>query len=183
MESGEARQLTDIPKGAGAPVWSPDGKRIAFESTTLPADFEKKEHPEEKSDVRIINRAEYRDNGAGYRDFDRPAHIWTVDAPAVTEAPRKAKQITNGRFGESDIAWSRDGARIYFTSVRDLEPYYTPPYTDLFVTPSTGGEITKVAHMDGEIGPFSLDPRGERIAFAGLYNGRPQRSYSQTIFW
>ncbi len=36
MDGGEARPLTDLPKGAGGPVWSPDGRSIAFSSTTSP---------------------------------------------------------------------------------------------------------------------------------------------------
>src|SRR5713101_3252609 len=31
---GESWRITDLPKGAGSPVWSPDGKMIAFSSTT-----------------------------------------------------------------------------------------------------------------------------------------------------
>src|SRR5579871_1836979 len=42
MDGGEARPLTDLPKGAGGPVWSPDGGSIAFSSTTTPKDFDKK---------------------------------------------------------------------------------------------------------------------------------------------
>jgi Tol biopolymer transport system component len=60
MQGGEARALTDMPKGAGAAVWSADGKNIAFTSSTKSADFDKKE--EEKSDVRVITKAAYRDN-------------------------------------------------------------------------------------------------------------------------
>src|SRR5260370_38581561 len=83
MDGGEARPLTDMPKGAGAPVWSPDGRSIAFSSTTIPKDFEKKKDgpDEEKSDVRVITKAAYRFNGAGYLAPDRPTHIWTVEAP------------------------------------------------------------------------------------------------------
>src|SRR5882724_10131156 len=36
MDGGEARPLTDIPKGASGPVWSPDGRTIAFSSSNLP---------------------------------------------------------------------------------------------------------------------------------------------------
>ena len=30
LSGGEARIITDLPKGASGPVWSPDGKRVAF---------------------------------------------------------------------------------------------------------------------------------------------------------
>src|SRR5580704_5657719 len=66
MEGGEARPLTETPKGASGPVWSPDGHAIAFSSNTLPTDLDKKKDDEEKSDVRVITMAVYRMNGSGY---------------------------------------------------------------------------------------------------------------------
>ena len=41
LAGGEARVLTDLPKGASRPVWSSDGKRIAFLSSTTLEDIEK----------------------------------------------------------------------------------------------------------------------------------------------
>jgi dipeptidyl aminopeptidase/acylaminoacyl peptidase len=43
LAGGEARIITDLPKGAAAPVWSPDSKRIAFLSSTTPEDIEKEQ--------------------------------------------------------------------------------------------------------------------------------------------
>ena len=65
MDGGEARPLTDLPKGASQLVWAPDGHSIAFSSNTMQKDFEKKKD-EEESDVRVISSAKYRMNGAGY---------------------------------------------------------------------------------------------------------------------
>ncbi len=44
LAGGEARILTDLPKGASGPVWSPDSKRIAFLSSTTQEDIEKEQH-------------------------------------------------------------------------------------------------------------------------------------------
>src|ERR1700693_2079037 len=149
MEGGEARPLTDTPKGASGPVWSPDGHALAFSSNTLPADFDKKKDNEEKSDVRVITKAVYRMNGAGYLEADRPNHIWTIDVPKVPGEAQKAKQITSSEFSEGDIVWSRDSSQIYFTSRRVVESYYETPHTDLYVVKASGGDITKIAGMEG----------------------------------
>jgi dipeptidyl aminopeptidase/acylaminoacyl peptidase len=183
MQGGEARLLTDMPKGAASVVWSPDGKFIAFTSTTKAADFEKKEPPPEpESDVRIITRALYRENGEGYAELARPSHIWIAGVPAPLTTPVQAKQITTGQFEEGDVLWSRDGSKLYFTSDRVLEPYYQSPDTDLYVVSAAGGDISRIAHIAGTIGQLALNPDGTRLAFVGTLNGGEgvdERSYSQ----
>jgi dipeptidyl aminopeptidase/acylaminoacyl peptidase len=181
MDGGEARPLTDMPKGTGAPVWSPSGRSIAFSSTTLAKDFEPKKDGAEESDVRVIASAKYRMNGAGYQEADRNNHIWVVDVLQTPGSPQKARQITSGEFSESDITWSRDSSNIYFTSNRVKESDFQPPDSDLYVIAATGGNITKLASIDGPIHSISLSPDGARIAFVGDINrdGGPARSFSQ----
>ncbi|MBV8818839.1 MAG: S9 family peptidase [Acidobacteriaceae bacterium] len=183
MEGGEARPLTEMPKSAAAPVWSPDGRTIAFTSTAKVKDFEKKKDgAPEDSDVRVITKAAYRMNGAGYYEPGRPTHIWTVEVPKVLNSTQKAAQVTDGEFSEGEPVWSRDGSKVFFTSNRVAEPYYAPPDSDLYVVSAKGGDITKVASIDGPINALALSPDGSHMAFVGAINrgeGVPQRSYSQ----
>jgi dipeptidyl aminopeptidase/acylaminoacyl peptidase len=78
LDGGEARVLTDLPRGATGPVWAPDGRTIAFSSTATAADLQPPS-PERRSDVRVIDRPVYRENGnPDYVDADRRSHVWTV---------------------------------------------------------------------------------------------------------
>ena len=43
MDGGDSFVFTDLPKGAGSPVWAPDGKNVAFTSETNPEDVAKQE--------------------------------------------------------------------------------------------------------------------------------------------
>jgi len=185
LQGGEARALTELPKGAGGAAWSPDGSTIAFTSTTSDKDLaklEKKTDPEKdedrESDVRIVTRAVYRLNGAGYLDPTRPPHVWTVAVSADGTLARP-RRVTSGGFAETNPQWSPDGQRIFFTSNRKQEAYYELPDANVYSVPAAGGEPAVAADIEGPIGDYTLSPDGRRIAFVGSPNGRPARSYDQ----
>jgi Tol biopolymer transport system component len=192
MDGGEARAITDGTSGANNPVWSPDGRQIAFTSATSVADVRKSDDPkpaaEHKSDVQVVTRAVYRENGnPGYVDTEHHAHIFTIPVPGSdlvangsrSLTPPQPHQITDGEFDEGGQQWAPDGSTIYFTSTRVPEPYVNELGDELYAVPAGGGAIRRIAAIDGSIGNLSVSPDGKRIAFVGTLRGKPIRSYSQ----
>ena len=191
MTGGESFQFTSVPKGASQPSWSPDGKSIAFISSTNPDDLAKQNNAEAKkasadeqreSDVRLITRAVYRANAAGYLDPKRPQHLWVVRAPRNAGEKVTPKQLTSGRFSEDDVVWATDSSRIYFTTDRLDEPYYELSKTEIYSVPAIGGEPTMLTSFRMGSGGFSISPDGKRMAFIASTT-EPVRSYSQPDLW
>lgn len=182
---GEARALTDLPKGASSPVWSPDSRSLAFSSATLDDDLKKTEPPKDghKSDVRVITRPVYRSNGnPTYVDPDRKSHIWIAEL-AEDGAGAAIRQVTKGEFDERGTQWSPDGSTLYFTSDRRPDAFYEPSDSDLYSVPARGGAITRISSIDGPISAVAPSPDGRRLAFVGTLVGSPIRSYSESDLW
>ena len=180
------QQLTRLPKGVSNPSWSPDGKTIAFFSTTSEQDMAlaaclaratEKECPQPRtSDVRVITRAIYRANGAGYVDYGRPAHIWSIAfAPG---APTDPRQLTRGPREQRDLAWAPDGGRLYFSADRyEAGAKFEHPEHTIYAVAPGGGEPSEVLHFPGRLWALTVSPDGTRLAFIGNPNA-PVRSHS-----
>ena len=200
MAGGEPFQFTTLPRGAGGPQWSPDGKMIVFYNSATPEEIAKaatrnappqpgaspnpspSPSAERESDVRVITRAVYRANGAGYLDYKHPQHIWVVTAPKTGDEKVTPKQLTSGRFDQGGAVWARDGSRIYYDTDVSEEPYYELARTDLFSVAVTGGEPTKLTTFPMGAGAFTISPDGKQLAFIGSVT-QPVRSYSQPDLW
>ena len=193
LEGGEARTITDLPRTAANPLWSPDGKHIAFLCDANTDDLTKKTkkdaggEAEHESDVRVITRAVYRDNDAGYLDPTHHVHIWITEVPAASDVKTAPKQLTQGNFDESEPSFTPDGSRIIFQTDQNAEPYYELPTNEIVSVPTAGGAVQLLAtvHLGGllgGIGGMTVSPDGKRIAFAASVE-EPVRSYSQPDLW
>ncbi len=126
LDGGEARRLTDLPRGVESFEWSPDGTRLvaisASAGATRAEDASRRgiggteatsssgEPP--ASDYRFIDRLEYMLNGKGFT-YDRVVHLWLIDA--VTG---EATRLTTGPVSDTEPAWSPDGRQVAFGSKR-----------------------------------------------------------------
>ncbi len=193
LQGGEAWTITDLPRAVANPVWSPDGKRLAFLCDANAEDLTKKQkkeaggEPEHESDVKVITRAVYRSNDAGYLDPTHHEHIWIIDIPGSSEAKTTPSQLTQGNFDESEPAFTPDGSRIIFHTDQNVEPYYELPTDEIMSVPTAGGAVQLLAtvHLGGlldGIGGMTLSPDGKRVAFAASVE-QPVRSYSQPDLW
>ena len=197
MAGGEPFQFTTLPRGVGNPQWSPDGKSILFYNGATQEEIAKAQRaaaspspspgaspkPEDReSDVRVITRAIYRSNGAGYIDNKHPTHLWVVAAPRTGDEKVTPKQLTQGRFDDGNATWSKDGAQIYFVSDQTEEPYYELPNTDIYSVPTNGGPVTKLTSFDMGAGALSVSPNGKKLAFYASAS-KPVQSYTEPDLW
>ncbi|MFL5727098.1 MAG: S9 family peptidase [Chloroflexota bacterium] len=185
LDGGEARRLTDLPRGVGGFEWSPDGSRLVALSTSHRAD--RKEDRKARgldrkpdsgdppdADYRYIDRLGYMFNGPGFI-YDHVAHLWVIDVPTG-----RATRVTDGPASDDDPAWSPDGTKVAFTT-RLNRDYDLAFRSDVVVVDVATGKRTRITNGPKPIFfvPAWL-PDGRTIAALG---GRlPQNGYRNDIW-
>jgi dipeptidyl aminopeptidase/acylaminoacyl peptidase len=117
-DSGDARALTDLPGGAGAPVWAPDSSAVAFTARVPEAGRYGQDDkvPADKEAPRRITGLQYRLDNVGFT-VDNREHVFVVGVSDTDEQPQP-RQLTDGDCDDSDVTWSPDGTWLAFTSAR-----------------------------------------------------------------
>ena len=180
---GEARLLARLEHGVSHFAWSPDGRSLALGGPTSFADTPVKD-ADLAEGVHILTHANYRIEGRGYVDFDRPEQIWVMayDLNAANLVPR---QLTRGRFAAEGMSWSADSQSLFFTSDEIDEPYYGSIAPTLYRVIAATGERRTIAPMN-IVGTTSISPStklypspdGRRIAYVAN-NPAGRHSFAQ----
>ena len=167
---GDAQMITELPGGAGAPVWSPDSTKIAFGTRVPDAGRygqDEKVTPD-KEPPRRITGFQYRFDNVGFV-LDRRSQIFV--APIDKSEP--AKQITEGPFENVDPTWSPDGNWLAFTSARhDAREHDLN--SDIFVMRPDGSDLRQVTDTSLSIDKVRFTPDGDTLVFLATDFG-PER--------
>ncbi|MCU1240899.1 MAG: peptidase prolyl oligopeptidase active site region [Candidatus Acidoferrum typicum] len=154
--------------GSGEEItWSPDGKQIAFISSTPGA-----ESGQAAGDPMVITRYLYKpDAGEGMTRFNdnQRLHIFVVDL-----ASKRIRQLTTGETDEHSIDWSPDGNEILFASNREPNQDEFFNY-DIFALCVSDGSIRRLTATEyNEYEPL-WSPDGKRIVYRGTRRGLTDR--------
>jgi CSLREA domain-containing protein len=154
--------LTDMPGWDGYPAWSPDGTKIALQSsrdgndeiyvmnadgtdqTRLTDDPADDQWPTWSADGTKIAFRSLRDGNA---------EIYVMNADGSDET-----NLTNDPGPDSDPAWSPDGTKIAFYSGREGNP-------EIFVMDADGSNPTNVSKSPYQETEPAWSPDGSKIAF------------------
>ena len=176
LDSGDSFSLAQLEQGPGAPVWSPDGKTIAF-SMLVPderAAFAKPPKSPEGADwakpVRIVDDLVFRFDGAGYLPKGK-TQIYTLSAEGGT--PR---QVTHGENGFDSPQWLGNGA-LLVTGNEGEDADLDPIESEIYRVDLSSQAVTPLTQRDGPDFAPKVAPNGSRIAYLG-YDDK-LKSYQQ----
>jgi dipeptidyl aminopeptidase/acylaminoacyl peptidase len=161
-DGGEARVVTTGSLAPSEPAWSPDGRWIAF--TGKAGEPAGRGEGREHSDVRVISRLHYKQDGEGFWD-GRWKQIFVVSAVGGT--PR---QVTQGDYDHMSPAWSPDGAYLAYTGNASPDADLDDA-SDLWIVRADGtGTPRRLTNTIGPVESPAWSPDGASIAYVGHDN-------------
>lgn len=204
--SGETRQLTNnAKKSSSSPVWSPDGKTLAFatdrddkrqvyvidprggEARKLTAAEENVGAFAWSPDGRSIaytcmdpKSAADKERQKTYGDFDVIGEGYRMSHLWVLDvATKKARRLTSGTFTVGQFSWSPDGTRIAFDH-RINSANANGGSADISVVTVDDGTVKPLVTQDGPDSAPVWSPDGSKIAFESAM-ARPFYFYANRV--
>tara|TARA_R110001599_G_scaffold9003_2_gene44626 strand:+ start:4367 stop:6439 length:2073 start_codon:yes stop_codon:yes gene_type:complete len=175
-DTGDSFSLAQLEQSPGAPVWSPDGKSIAF--TMLVPDerpgFAKPPKSPEGAEwakpVRVVDDLVFRFDGAGYLPKGK-TQIFVLGTEGGT--PR---QVTHGQNGFDSPQWlGNDALLVTGNEAEDAD--LDPIESEIYRVDLSSAAVTPLTQRDGPDFAPKIAPNGARIAYLGYDD--ELRSYQQ----
>lgn len=196
VTGGEAKRLTSNAAYDTAPVWSPDGKSIAFASDR-----------HGNLDVFIMDANGGKARRLTSNSADETPKAFTPDGKDVLfsasiQAPAKSAMFPAGRMSQVyavpviggasrqicgtpmlDIAFSPDGKTILYTDVKGFEDNLRKHHTssesrDVWAFDMASGKHTNITNRPGEDRNAIIDPASGAVYLLSERNGEPFNIYT-----
>jgi dipeptidyl aminopeptidase/acylaminoacyl peptidase len=168
MDTGEETQLTRLERSPTNVEWSPDGKRIAFNMSVPSKPAFTIKLPQRPAGAkwvdppRVIDRLDYRADGAGYRP-EGFNHIFVI--PDSGGTPR---QLTDNDYNHGSPEWTPDSRTIIFSGVRKPDAEYLRGGADIYAISVGDGKIRQLTDRNGPDTNPVVSPDGRLIAYTGF---------------
>jgi dipeptidyl aminopeptidase/acylaminoacyl peptidase len=154
--------------GTGADfTWSPDGKQIAFVSST-PGEQAAEASGDPKVITRYLYKPDAREGSTRFNDNQR-LHLYVVDVSS-----KQVRRLTQGNFDEHSVDWSPDGKQILFAS--NHEPNQDEFFNyDLFTFQLADNSIHRLTATESTEYDPAWSPDGKMIAYRATRRGLTDR--------
>ena len=190
VDGGNLQRLTNNSDGDGDPVWSPDGRRIAF---TSDRDGHVNRHGWPTHDIYVMDA-----DGSNQRNLtNHPAAdwdpSWSPDGKRITftswrDGPfnievyvmdadgNNLQNLTNHPRDDRNPSWSPDGAHIVFSARREghFENKFSITH-EIYIMDADGGNQRRLTENRNNDWDPVWSPDGKRIAFEADRKGNLEK--------
>ncbi|MDE3173336.1 MAG: S9 family peptidase [Gemmatimonadota bacterium] len=164
---GPGSQISNLTESPSNLAWSPDGKTLAFNMNVadppdpafriaMPAPPRGAKWVEPP---KIVTRLNFRRDRVGYSDTYY-TQIFVIPADGG-----EARQLTTGDWNASAPAFSGDGQRVAFSSLRVPDADHEFRHSQIYAANVTTGNVEQITHAAGTNGGPVYSPDGRLIAY------------------
>jgi dipeptidyl aminopeptidase/acylaminoacyl peptidase len=175
-------RLTADSLDATAPVFSPDGRTLAFRirASGVPAiRFLDLDRPAaEPVAVAGLSEAPLFSPDGSWIAFVRPIAPPATPAPPATEFERKLAERFKGRIHET-VQYRFDGQGY----LPDRTSAAATPPAELFVMPRAGGEARQLTRLGVDVEEAAWSPDSKRLALVANLSARDEYTYERADLW